>query len=172
MSDVQKSFTKNGHLNAFEFFCIIIWKANRAKTKIFNRLIGSEPDIEKVVFKLTSAIHSAKKDNEKLRILMFDFGFRLPMASAILAILYPENFTVYDYRVCETLDKYKNIHNIKNFEKLSTQYFEFVESVKLLAVKHGSLRDTDRFLWGKSFHAQLTSDLKQNFAKNRTALLF
>ena len=32
--DVRKNFLKNGFLTPEEFFCIIIWKANRRKTKI------------------------------------------------------------------------------------------------------------------------------------------
>jgi hypothetical protein len=34
---------------------------------------------------------------------MRDWGLRLPMASAILTILYPEDFTVSDVRVCQML---------------------------------------------------------------------
>lgn len=34
LTDVRANFKANGHLNSFDFFCIIIWKANRAKSKI------------------------------------------------------------------------------------------------------------------------------------------
>ena len=36
---VRSKFLNQGYLSAFDFFCIIIWKANRAKTKIAQRLM-------------------------------------------------------------------------------------------------------------------------------------
>jgi hypothetical protein len=41
--------------------------------------------------------------NSHWDILMRDWGLRLPMASAILTVLFPEEFTVYDQRVCGSL---------------------------------------------------------------------
>ena len=35
---------------------------------------------------------------------MRDWKLRLPTASAVLTVLYPEDFTVYDQRVCKMLD--------------------------------------------------------------------
>jgi len=36
--EVHKNFHKNGYLNAFDFFCIVIWKANRVKSIIAGNL--------------------------------------------------------------------------------------------------------------------------------------
>jgi len=36
--EVQVRFEQEGYLLAFDFFCIVIWKANRAKSKIAKRL--------------------------------------------------------------------------------------------------------------------------------------
>ena len=46
-----------------------------------------------------------------MRILIEDWAFRLPMASAILTVLYPDSFTVYDIRVCSEL---QNHHGVRN----------------------------------------------------------
>jgi hypothetical protein len=159
LNDVQSYFHEKGYLNAFDFFCIIIWKANRAKTNIAKRLLKYNSNLEECVFELTKAIYLADSDVEKLEILISQYEFRLPLASAILSLLYPNNFTVYDYRVCEKLDLYKGIDNIKDFKKLSVKYFEFVRAVGNLAVHYSCLRDIDRYLWGKSFYNQLSSDL-------------
>ena len=40
--DVINKFEENGYINAFDFFCIIIWKANRAKTKVANKICKIE----------------------------------------------------------------------------------------------------------------------------------
>jgi hypothetical protein len=102
LSDVKDNFSRNGFLNSFDFFCIIIWKANRAKSNIAKRLLQYNPDLEKSVKDLTSKIYLTKDDEQKLKILLVDYKFRLPMASAILSILYPNKFTIYDIRVCDT----------------------------------------------------------------------
>ncbi len=165
---VHKRFHEQGFLNAFDFFCIIIWKANRAKSKIAERLL-KKGKLEMVCKQITSKIYNAKKDGERLQIL-FNEGFRPPMASAILTVLYPDKFTIYDIRVCKTLNKYYEIanmdSNIKNTEIYIKKYFEFIETVKNHPeVKNLSLRDKDRYLWGKSFYEQLQEDLKSNFTK-------
>lgn len=166
LNDVQSYFHEKGYLNAFDFFCIIIWKANRAKTNVAKRLLKYNPNLEECVSDLTKAIYLTESNMGKLEILISQYEFRLPMASAILSLLYPNNFTVYDYRVCETLSLYKGIDSIKDFKRLSVKYFEFVESVRDLEVSTTSLRDIDRQLWGKSFYNQLTSDLVSKF-KNK-----
>ena len=37
--DVRQQFQSEGSLSAFDFFSIVIWKANRAKSKIAKRLL-------------------------------------------------------------------------------------------------------------------------------------
>src|SRR5271168_4753043 len=106
---VHRRFAEQGFLGAFDFFCIVIWKANRAKTKVAKRLLGNtQRTLDEVVVELTKAIAAKETPKEKMRLLMFgDIRFRLPMASAILTVLYPDEFTVYDYRVCDTLNGFR-----------------------------------------------------------------
>ncbi len=165
LTDVKDNFSKNGFLYSFDFFCIVIWKANRAKSKIANRLLSFNPDLNEGVKNLTNKIYKATEDKEKLKILIKNFGFRLPMASAILSLLYTENFTVYDIRVCEIFPQYKGLDNL-TFEKMWEGYKNYILSVRNYGPKHLSLRDKDRLLWGKSFFDQLSSDIKSNFKKD------
>jgi hypothetical protein len=164
LTDVKDYFSKSGFLNSFDFFCIIIWKANRAKSKIANRLLTINPDLDEGVKDLTNEIYKANDNKEKLKILIEDFGFRLPMASAILSLLYPDHFTIYDIRVCDTFPNYKGLDNLI-FEKLWVGYQNYIEDVKNYDTQNLSLRDKDRLLWGKSFYEQLNSDLKTKFKK-------
>jgi hypothetical protein len=39
-SEVRSRFHKQGYLSAEDFFCIVIWKANRAKSKVAARLLS------------------------------------------------------------------------------------------------------------------------------------
>ena len=91
---VHSAFQKDKRLSAFDFFCIIIWKANRAKSKVALKLLSHDSqgrkDLNAIVGDLTSVIARATDNKERMRILIAKWEFRLPMASAILTVLYPE----------------------------------------------------------------------------------
>jgi hypothetical protein len=106
---------------------------------------------------------------ERLRILVEDWGFRLPMATAILTVLWPNDFTVYDVRVCDVLRGHHSLQNKTNFAKLWSGYLDFKKDVESNAPQTLSLRDKDRFLWGKSFRKQLNTDIKSLFSKDDAA---
>jgi hypothetical protein len=102
--EVSERFENERTLCAFDFFCIVIWKANRAKSKVAKRLLAQgHPNLECAVAALVAAIDNTDNKKDKLGVLVNDWGFRLPMASAILTVLYPADFTVYDVRVCDVL---------------------------------------------------------------------
>ncbi len=155
-NDVRRNFLKRESLNAAEFFCIVIWKANRAKTAI-KRKLEKKGDLNEMVKKLTYEIFLAPDDSERLRIMLEKWGFALPMASAVLTVLYPKRFSVYDVRVREEL-------NIKDFARRKNQikrYFaEFLPKVRKSAPGK-SLRDKDRYIWAKSFYEGLLYFLKE-----------
>jgi len=164
-STVGPAFRQSGRLTAFDFFCIVIWKANRAKSKVAERLLARDAkrrgDLEAIVGELASALYSSIEAKERLRILFEDWDFRLPMASAILAVLWPEDFTVYDIRVCEALGAHHALKNRTKFDTLWAGYQDFRDDVVRQAPASLSLRDKGRFLWGKSFGEQLSGDLKR-----------
>ena len=165
---VQKVFLKNGKLNAFDFFCIVIWKANRAKSKIALKLLKkdqTEKDLNKIVEDLTQSLYNAKDHRERLEILISKWGFRLPMASAILTVLYPKDFTVYDTRVCSILGKFDNIQNKSKFEDIWNGYCQFKKMVASKAPQALTLRNKDRYLWGQSFAQNLNKDINDIFSK-------
>lgn len=163
---VNGCFKKQGYLSAFDFFCIIIWKANRAKSYIAAKLIDKGyQELDSAVKALTTELAQNITDKDRMSILFNDWKFPLPTASAILTVLYPDKFTVYDNRVCDVLELFNNLKNITNFENLWKGYEDFRQKVKESAPKDLPLRDKDRYLWGKSFHDQLENDVKEVFPK-------
>jgi len=162
---VHQRFAKQGYLTAFDFFCIVIWKANRAKSKVAKRLLGhTERTLDEVVIELTAGIAAQEMMKDKMGMLMFgNIRFRLPMASAILTVLYPDEFTVYDYRVCNMIGGFRNISNLTNIDKLWEAYIAYKNSVISNSPSRLSLRDMDRYLWGKSFREQLATDIASGF---------
>lgn len=167
--EVRENFEKNHHLTAEEFFCIIIWKANRAKSKIAQKF-DKDSDLNEAIKKLTESIHKAEGEKEKLRVLLEgEYKFLLPTASAILSVLYPNKFSVYDIRVCDMLkekhhhDEFHKMCNWK-FENLWPKYEDYLKAVKKLSGK-SNYREADKYLWGKSFYNQLESDVRGRFKK-------
>lgn len=152
LKEVRKNFMQRHFLTPEEFFCVIIWKSNRAKTAIKNKLLKRGP-LDVVIKDMTEQLFKAFKHRERLRILLRDWKFNLPMATAILTILYPEDFTVYDKRVRLQLEQ-EEIYGIK-------RYFEkFLPAVQRVKTEK-NLRDKDRFLWGKSFYEDLKKFLRK-----------
>lgn len=163
LDTVRPRFHSQGYINAFDFFCIVIWKANRAKTKIAQRLLKNGKDLDDVIRKMTRDLHSQTSDKERYHCLSETWGFRLPMASAILTVLYPENFTVYDVRVCEMLGRFHSIAEIPNFDRRWEQYCLFKINVEAAVPGDFTLRDKDRILWAESFSTQLNRDITAGF---------
>jgi hypothetical protein len=162
---VGPRFRENNRLDAFDFFCIVIWKANRAKSRIAKRLLGmGAGDLDEAAGRLTEGIAVRPEPEEKLRYLLEVWGFQLPMASAILTVLYPDEFTIYDVRVCDSLGAFHHLANVSRFDRVWQGYKEFLARVRETSPIDLSLRDADRYLWGKSFHDQLRGDIEREFS--------
>ncbi len=146
--DVSSNFKKHGYLTPEEFFTIIIWKSNRTKTKILNSIAKNGKTIRAIMLEVSRA----ETPEQKLDILNSVPYIGIPIASAILSVCYPNNFTVADYRACTAIKEYgKEIAG--NPTTSRSAYFEYLRECKELASKHNlSLRDFDRMLWAKDFY--------------------
>lgn len=90
---------------------------------------------------------------------MEDWGFRLPTATAILTIFYPDEFTIYDARVCTVLKLPEFVVTQRFNEELWIGYQKFIEEVKANAPNELSLRDCDRWLWGSDKRRVMREEL-------------
>jgi len=168
---VSRRFAEEHVLNAMDFFCIVIWKANRSKSKVARRLMasGRYSTLDDAARALTSTIATAAMPKDRLHILIKDWGLRLPMASAIATVLYPDDFTVYDVRVCDMLCDFHGLAHIINYDHLWDGYAKYLVAVQRAAPRELSLREKDRWLWGKSFHDELLQDIAEGFADAKPA---
>jgi len=167
LEDVQPRFEADGFLSAFDFFSIIIWKANRAKTHVARRLQRQDPkgrqQLDPIVRDLTVSLHRAADDQARIRILVEQWRFQLPMASAILTVLWPARFTIYDVRVCEQLGQFHELAACSQFARLWEGYQAYIAAVHDAVPGARTLRQKDRFLWGASVASQLRADIKRGF---------
>jgi hypothetical protein len=164
--EVRARFQAEKMISAFDFFCIMIWKANRAKSRIATHLLKQglkrrSRGLEAAVKALVQEICSKSNAKDRLKVLVVDWGFKLPTASAILTVLYPEEFTVYDRRVCEQLKRFADVHNKSNLDEICSGYWEYKKAVVEKVPGIGNLREKDRYLWGKSLSDQLDEDIKR-----------
>ena len=143
-----RHFKERNHLTPEDFLAIVIWKRNASKTQVIRGIRSSG----KTVQSLTEEIYRTGDREGKMKILLDIKGLGLAIASAILTVLYPEEFTVIDYRVINSL-KALSIPIAGNPTNSIEDYFSYLDSCKKEAKKHGlSLRDFDRALWGKDFY--------------------
>lgn len=162
---VGPSFRTTGRIKPEEFFLILIWKANRAKSKQLKRLAEIDNrGFSETVAEICSAISNAETPREKLLVLMKRWGFRLATATAILSVFYPDDFTVYDYRACEQLTALGCAEPFDRLEHLSPNtvwpaYERFVRAVRQAVPSQNALRAKDRYLWGKSLYEEIQNDI-------------
>lgn len=169
LETVNPRFHEHGSLSAFDFFCIVIWKANRAKTVTARRLLRKGfATLDEAVRSLTVELRSHDNDRDRLKCLFENWGFALPMATAILTVLYPDAFTIYDSRVCGMLGgDHFCLSNKTSFDSVWKGYLDFKAAVIESTPAELSLRNKDRYLWGKSFYQQLCSDVEAGFGQTK-----
>ena|SRR2546425_10517940 len=103
---VGERFRQTGKIEPADFYMILVWKANRAKNYHRDRLKDiAGGSFETAVSTIASELFSATEEKLRLEILLGKWKFALPTASAILTILYPKDFTIYDYRVCKEVGR-------------------------------------------------------------------
>jgi hypothetical protein len=156
---LARSFVSTGRLEPMALYLILDWKASRARTKHRSRLERIAGSFDAAVTKIAADLHTATGPEQQLELLLINWGFRLPTASAILAVLYPDTFTVYDIRVCNALQAFHQLGTMKWSPKAWGEYQRFIVAVRAAAPGGLSLRDCDRWLWGRDKHVALLKEL-------------
>ena len=159
--EIHKFFHKEHYLKPEHFFSIIIWKRNASKTIIKRGLRASGLSLDVAVRNLTEEIFKADK-KEKLNILLQRKGFQLAIASALLTVLYPDDFTVYDVRVRGQLEHPDITYAKDNMQRYFSEYIPQVLKMGREIAQDStlSLRDCDRVLWAKSWYEDLQKFLR------------
>jgi hypothetical protein len=115
---------------------IFLWKTNgRGKS----RLLRNSDDEIKDALQLAS---NARTERSALAVLTGLNGVDLPVASAILTAIFPETYTVLDFRALEALGQNPSSYTI-NF------YIAYLDACRGLVAIHNlpGLRHLDRALW-------------------------
>jgi hypothetical protein len=161
LDEVGCRFRETGVLEPADFYMILIWKAERAKNYHKKRLIKIAGSFREAVRKIASELYQINGDKNLLEVLIEEWGFSLPTASAILTILYPNIFTVYDWRVCEQVRHDYEPWNSRGFSDAMWKHYESFKQAVINepdCANLKSLRDKDRFLIGRSTRKGIEND--------------
>lgn len=120
------------------FETIFAWKTkNRGKSRIQN---NDDERIESVLRKVVES--NGEPPSASIEALTSLSGVGVPVASAVMAAIFPERFTVIDFRALDALGA--NEYSTTSIE----EYLKYTSYCKNLAAEwHLSLRDLDRALW-------------------------
>jgi hypothetical protein len=157
---VGEKFRKTGILEPIDFMTMLIWKAERAKNYHKKRLADrGKCTFSEAVSQLATGIHQSMSHKERLKYLMEKWWFQLPTATAILTLLYPQEFTVFDWRVCmEVGIDYEPWYGRNFSDALWEHYLSFKKAVEKKGPQNLSLRDKDRFFIGRSNRKSIAKD--------------
>lgn len=127
--EVHYFFDKEKYLTAEQFIAIIIWKRNASKTLIIRGLEEKKMN----VCQITSDVANATTPLEKIQKLIEVNGIGVSIASAILTVCYPLDFTVADYRAISSLYRLKWNPYEKEILKTYEEYERFCKRYKKLS---------------------------------------
>ena len=149
---VSDRFAEEQTLTPYDFFAIIVWKSNRSKMNVRDGLLAAGKSPADVM----ADVVAADTPRGKIETLLQIRGIGAPIASAILTVCYPDEFTVLDDRVWRTL-KQARVDGLPDYSPSSPEdYIRYCQVCRRLAAERGmSLRDLDRALWAKSWEDDL-----------------
>ena len=157
---IGEGFSKTGQLTPEELYLIIDWKAPRARTKHLSRLArNGGGTFTLATQRIAADLYSAVGPEQRLEVLMTKWDFRLPTASALLSVLYPDMFTVYDVRVCRMIGDFEKLGDRNWSAETWREYQQFKAEVRKHAPPNFTLRDCDRWLWGKDKQKTLIAEI-------------
>ena len=158
--EISKVLQKRGFLLKKEFVSIGYWKAPR---QIRNLRINSKNTIERV----TKKVMDENSEEKQVAYLIDNTlkGVKIPVASALLTVLYPTKYCVIDYRawralkwlkilasnnqfVMESYTQYSNyLDSLSNYKSKSI-YFKFLKTLRNMAKRRKmTARQLEMALW-------------------------
>lgn len=128
---ISKVLQKRGWLKEREFFKIGMWKTTRQKN---NYLANSSQVIEE---RTRKAIIAARKGNllDAVKQLNKLVGVQTPVASAILTMIFPQDFCVIDFRVWRVYKWWKEFQQQQTKFTTYTEYRHFLDGIRKSGAK-------------------------------------
>jgi len=144
---VHEKFKQRKHISPFDFYCVVYWKSNRNRKGIREGLGKSDPG------KLFDEVREARKPKAKVEALIKVKGIGIAIASAILAVCYPEEYSVVDSLVFKLVKKWGYLSdaslNVGGYLRYNEWCLERRDEWRI------KLREVDRIVWRKAWEEGL-----------------
>ena len=164
LNSVQHRFADKGYLFAFDLFCIVVWNASESKQAVARKLRAQGfSNLDAASCVLTRELSQKPNGRERLRCLWGKWGLGLPLASAMLSVLYPDEFAPYHARVCQALGRFRDLAELTDFEQLWQGCLEFKQALQDSTPPGLSLWDKQQYLCGKHLFERLQHGIAQGF---------
>ena len=153
--NISKSLRKRRFLKREEFINICKWKSPRPKKHY-------QKNSKKKIEEITREVFAKHPDTEsQMTELLKLKGVNIPVASALLTVIYPKIYCIVDFRVWNSLlwieeKKYlfkdysiffDFINNFRGYDTIKS-YISYMEKIKKLAKKHRMVpREIEMALW-------------------------
>ncbi len=133
-----KLIRERGFLTKKEFLSICLWKSRRPKPLYIQ-------NDETFVIEQSRKAFSEQDEITKIGYLTALKGVEIPTASAILTVVFPENYGIIDVRCIETLNNLKQI----DFERITIQnWLKYVSLLRNLSAELNlSCREIEKALF-------------------------
>lgn len=140
-SELSNKVRFSGELEPEDFFTICEWKSTRTKTLVRTNPHEHIRDITRLAF--------SSRESLRVPLLCILNGVRVPTASAILTVWQPNEYTVYDVRVCDAmLSLSHKLLTDQVVEDARKSYSKYLDVARKMATElRVSLRDLDKTLW-------------------------
>jgi len=139
-------------IDDFDFYCIVYWKSSRNKTGIRNGL----DKLDKTPGKLFDEVRkteAAGKPKDTVKVLTKVEGIGIAIASAILAVCYPDKYTVVDSYVFKKVQDWGYLSDASLNDEGYLRYNDLCK--RWSCELHISLRKLDRILWTNAWEEGL-----------------
>jgi len=133
LDEIGPTAKARGFYEPGELAAVARWKTPRSRQRI---AANSDADVRGI-----TAMAFAAPERLQHRVLTLLYGVRVPTATALLAVAFPDRHTIIDFRSTEALKRLKMWDG-------TLGYLSYLEVCRRLAVRLDSdLRTLDRALW-------------------------
>jgi hypothetical protein len=152
---ISAHFQQRGHIRRDEFREIAEWKSPRQKSRYKN---NRQTDVELVT---STAINSHLNVEHQVSALCELDGVGVPVASAILTVVFPQDYGVLDYRAWRAAEWFDQgtvsfssyggyadfLDDLRNYATTEA-YKSYLDNIRTIANSQGvSAREVDMALW-------------------------
>jgi len=176
--NVSEKFSSNHRIDAFDFYCILVWCEDVDPKKIKKQLLKKskrdksipkrfQNNFDFVVKKISRDLFNIEDDKGKLDYLYNEWKLPLELSFAILSVCYPDIYAVFNMEAADHLDKdektnhFTRLLKLTSFDNIWERYMEYIDKLNKNINSKKRLNDKVRWIQGKEFASEVKRAIKK-----------